>query len=137
MNRMKGIALIFGALLSMLHSWSATSQQVAVTAATQNRVTVRIPPRPLREALRMFADQTHLQVIYRSEQIDAGVMSTDVSGTYSADEALARLLGALQLHAVRINARTLAIRKSSMERTHSKIDLVRAASPQVDQPDHE
>jgi hypothetical protein len=114
--------------LSLLYSSIAATQQVAVTPATQGWVTVHIAPQPLRDALRVFADQTQLQVVYRSEQIDPTVTCAAVEGTYRAEEALARLLGTSDLRAVRINARTLAIRGVS-NHSHHKSGVVSASSP--------
>src|SRR6185437_117617 len=109
-------------------------QQNAVTPATQTRVTVHIAPQPLREALRVFAEQTHLQVVYRSEQIAPGAISVAVTGTYPAEEALARLLSSSDLRAVRINARTLAVYVASADRARRKSESIKATQ---NQPDHE
>jgi hypothetical protein len=121
------------AVLWMLASDIAAPQQSSTapatqTATTQNWVTVHIAPQPLREALRVFADQTQLQVVYRSEQINPTVVCAAVVGTYPAEEALARLLGTSDLRAVRINARTLAVHVAS---NHSgrKGGVVSASSP--------
>lgn len=105
----KRTARAIGVILWMLGDGIAVSQQAAVKTATQTRVTVHIPPQPLRDALRVFAEQTQLQVVYRSEQIDPTALSAAVEGTYPAEQALALLLGTSALRAVRINARTLAI----------------------------
>jgi hypothetical protein len=125
----KGRALrCAAAILSMLASAIAAPQQSSVTPATQNWVTVHIAPQPLREALRVFADQTQLQVVYRSEQINPTVICAAVVGTYPAEEALARLLGTSDLRAVRINARTLAIHVAS-NRSTRKGGVASASSP--------
>ena len=128
MSRTKRVAWAVGVVMPLLGAGFAASQQSAVTGVTQSRVTVHIPPQPLREALRVFAEQTQLQVVYRSEQIDAGAISTAVAGTYPAEEALARLLGSSDLRAVRINARTLAIHVASADGAHRKGEVVRAST---------
>jgi hypothetical protein len=137
MNGKKKVARTVGVILALLGSGIAAQQPSAVIPATQQSVTIHIPPQPLRKALRMFAEQTQLQVVYRSEQIDAARVSTAVEGTYSAEEALALLLGSSDLRAVRINSRTLAIHVASADRPHRKGDVVRASSRQPDQADHE
>jgi hypothetical protein len=123
-------------ILSLLHSSIAATQQTAVTPATQGWVTVHIAPQPLRDALRVFADQTQLQVVYRSEQIDPTVTCAAVVGTYRAEEALARLLGKSDLRAVRINARTLAIHGVS-NHSRRRSDVISASSPTAHPTDPE
>src|SRR5579864_5369193 len=88
MNGRKKLARTVGVVLALLGSAFAAQQPNAVIPATQQSVTIHIPPQPLRKALRRFAEQTQLQVIYRSEQIDAAGVWTAVEGTYSAEEAL-------------------------------------------------
>jgi hypothetical protein len=137
---MKGLKSAVGAIaviLSLLYSSiAATQQTAAATPATQGWVTVHIAPQPLRDALRVFADQTQLQVVYRSEQIDPTVTCAAVVGTYRAEEALARLLGKSDLRAVRINARTLAIHGVS-NHSRRRSDVVSASSPTPDPTDPE
>jgi hypothetical protein len=120
----------------LLYNGIAISQNTTSPPPPGPPVTVHILPQPLREALRMFADQTQLQVVYRSEQIDPKVICAAVIGTYPAEEALARLLGSSNLRAVRINARTLAIHVAS-DRSRRKGDVVRASSPRSEPTDHE
>ena len=89
---------------------SAQQAETADVSVAIPAVTVHIPAQPLGEALRVFAEQTHLQLVYRAEQINSKISSTAVEGTFPAEEALARLLGGSHLRALRINARTLAVR---------------------------
>jgi len=121
MKKAKKIAVSIGIALC-LGAQFAASQQNRGVSVTQTWVMVHIPPQPLREALRKFAEQTHLQVVYRSEQIDATAISDAVSGTYPAEEALALLLGSSS--DLRINARTLAVHVASADHTPQGVVLM-------------
>jgi hypothetical protein len=136
MNYPRRVGLAASLLGLLFYSGIAVSQNMTSPLPPGKPVTVHILPQPLREALRVFADQTQLQVVYRSEQIDPTILCAAVIGTYPAEEALARLLGTSDLRAVRINARTLAIHVAS-NRSHRKGDVVRASSPRSEPTDPE
>ncbi len=55
-----------------------------------------IEPQPLAQALKAFAEQSGLQVVYYSELAD-GEESPEVSGTMTADQAMAQLLASTDL----------------------------------------
>jgi TonB-dependent siderophore receptor len=60
-------------------------------AAVAESVTLNIPAQPLKNALRSFAEATHLQLVYNSELV-AGRASPKLSGSYTPAAALQQLL---------------------------------------------
>jgi iron complex outermembrane receptor protein len=71
-----------------------------------------IPAEPLGDALSQLAQQTGLQVMIASKLAD-GVQSRELNGTYSADEALKKLLANTGLQFRFVNPRTVAINPAS------------------------
>jgi len=94
----------------------AASQQDGQTRsrAATGPIHLRIPRQPLPAALSSFAEQTGFQVVYRTEEVSATVTSPAVSGTYTLEAALARLLADSGLEFYRINDRTIGIRTTSL-----------------------
>ena len=67
-----------------------------------------IPAEPLGDALSDLAEQTGLQVLIVSKLVE-GVQSRELKGTFSADEALQKLLANTGLQFTFVNPRTVAI----------------------------
>jgi iron complex outermembrane receptor protein len=72
-------------------------------------VMLNIQPLPLGDALNEFARQTGLQVVLFAD-VGAGITTPGVSGNYTADDALAKLLAGTGLTYEYINERTIAVR---------------------------
>jgi iron complex outermembrane receptor protein len=81
-----------------------------------------IPAEPIGDALSQLAQQTGLQVITPSKLIE-GIVSTEISGTFSTDEALRKLLANTGLQFRFVNPHTVAISSGP------------AAAPQPQGPD--
>lgn len=80
-----------------------------------------IPPQPLSSALMSFSDQSGLQLTV-SQQLVESLSTAGVSGSYSADEALRRLLAGSGLSYTAIDEGTVAI-------SRPKPDAMPAATP--------
>jgi iron complex outermembrane recepter protein len=101
---MRNHSVSWGLLSVVLVSPGVAQQSAPVAALYQ----FSIPAEPLGDALSQLAQQAGLQVMIASKLAD-GVQSREVNGTYSADEALKRLLANTGLQFAFVNARTVAI----------------------------
>jgi iron complex outermembrane receptor protein len=82
----------------------------AAGAAEPGRVMLSIEAQPIRDALRALSEQTGLQILFRSEGVNAaGLTAPRVSGELSAREALDRLLAESGLKYEFVNERTVRI----------------------------
>lgn len=91
-------------------TYAATSDPLLNGAATGMLVTLHIAPQPLPEALSAFAEQTGLQLVYHVEDINSHQIVPAVSGQYTPEAALTRILDTCGLSYHYVNARTVAIR---------------------------
>ena len=100
------IALLAAGLATAAPAVMAQSSSAAPAAAQH----FDIPDQPLDDALRAYMRQSGVQVVYPST-LAKGVISQPVSGTLSADEALARLLrgSGLSVRRVSVDAVTLEV----------------------------
>lgn len=99
-------ALAMGATLS----GPAQAQQSPAAAGTAR--SFQIDAAPLADALARFADQAGVTVLYEPATV-AGLQSPGLSGSYSADQALARLLAGTPLLASRQSANTYVLRRAN------------------------
>lgn len=76
-----------------VESAATVSQQALLAQAPGTTTEFQIPPQPLDSALTAFADQAGLQLLFSAPDL-AELQSAGLSGRYSADVALARLLDA-------------------------------------------
>src|SRR5688572_147877 len=104
-----------GAGMKITHrsrAWVATlallSWQNFAAADAEQHYQLDVPPQRLTMALKEFAQQTKLQVIYYTD-IAQGIASPGASGSLSAHDALNRLLSGTGLEFVFVNERTVAI----------------------------
>ncbi|MEJ1964640.1 MAG: TonB-dependent receptor [Gammaproteobacteria bacterium] len=95
----------------------AWTSHAAADLGAQYRLNV--PAQSVFEALKTFAAQTNLQVVYFSE-VGEGAASAGAVGTLRADEALKQLLGGTGLTFQFLNERTVAIRKAGGVRGEEK-----------------
>jgi iron complex outermembrane recepter protein len=103
-------AILSRTLAALLVCSTAHAEESNAPAGSQIRVALNIHAQPLREALRVFGEQTGLQVLFRSEDLLAeGVTIAPVSGDLSADEALERMLARTGLKHEFINAKTVRV----------------------------
>lgn len=73
---------------------------------------VELEPQPLSDALKSFADQTGLQIMFFSELTD-GVQTATLVGDYTADAALDTLLDSSGLTYEYINERAITVRATN------------------------
>jgi iron complex outermembrane receptor protein len=92
-------------LLSVVLACPAVAQQAAPAVSVYH---FSIPAEPLGDALSQLAQQTGLQVMIASKLTD-GVKSHELNGTFSAEEALQKLLANTGLQFQFVNPRTVAI----------------------------
>jgi len=72
-----------------------------------------IPSQSLAMALSSLAEQTGVQLVYRTEEVSTAMVCPSVRGVYTPEAALNRLLAGSGLKFYRINERTLGIRSAS------------------------
>jgi outer membrane receptor protein involved in Fe transport len=101
-------ATVLGLTGTALASTLAAQERRADTARAAPAV-LRIAAKPMSDALADFAQQTGLQIIVSSAAA-SGQRAPAVSGTYTPDAALQKILGASGLRYEFINDRTVAIR---------------------------
>lgn len=89
---------------------------VGVAYAADARHDYVIPAGKLDTALNALATQAHIQVLYAPELV-SGKSSAALSGNYSVDEALARLLKGTGLRGQSVNENTWAIRTAQVPTT--------------------
>lgn len=101
-------AAVITALLAM-GAGAAYPQAAAAQSAVQ---TYRIPAGDLDSALRRYATQARVQLIYTAESV-RGKRSPGLSGEHTSAEALQRLLAGSGLQAETINDKTIALKPSA------------------------
>lgn len=102
-------AATMSALLMMGQGMALPEAAMAQESATQ---AYQIPAGDLDSALRQYATQNKLQLVYPAELVE-GKRSAGLSGSYTPTEALRRLLEGSGLQAQPINARTIGLRPST------------------------
>lgn len=110
----------------------AAARGAPAQTQAQAQAVIDIKPQPLRDALRVFGEQTGLQILYRSEGLALdGKTTAGVSGTLTTRAALEQLLSASGLEYEFINERTVRIsaavtnpQSASFEEASIKIEEV-------------
>lgn len=85
-------------------------------SAQNEAITFNIPPQDLSSALKAFADQTNLQVLYASE-LTQGLSTNGVTGAYTPQEALRLLLQDTGLHSSFTDPKTVTVQKPALRTT--------------------
>jgi hypothetical protein len=96
----------------LLGSQIAASQQMPRVEGSTAAIQFRIPAQPMDRALKEFASQSKLQLIYATDDIVAGTVAHEVSGLYLPEAALAQLLASSCLGYKFVNTHTVAIAMS-------------------------
>ena len=86
----------------------AAAQQIS-RADGLTPIQFRIPAQPMDRALKEFASQSKLQLIYATDDIVDGTVAHEVSGLYLPEAALAQLLADSCLGYKFVNTHTVAI----------------------------
>ena len=98
------------------------AQDASPAAAPQVRL--HIDSQPLPQALTALATQTGVQLVYHPEDISAGVISPQVSGSYTPDKALSKILDSSGLSFYHVNSNTIAIRLARADKPAPRESLV-------------
>ena len=94
--------------------WLVATACCSTALAEEETTSTDIAPQPLNVALREFADQSGLQVVYRTE-LAAGIDTNGTDSPRSDDEALDQLLASTGLEHRFVNDRTVAIQTMAKE----------------------
>src|SRR3569833_2701585 len=109
----------------------------ALALAAALTYTFHIDGQPLNQALRVFSDQSGLQIVYHTELLPE-IATRRVDGIYDAQTALNRLLRGTGLVARQVNTRTFAIAAQEAQRDEDSEILptraVRVADQRADTP---
>jgi outer membrane receptor protein involved in Fe transport len=100
-----------------------------------DEIAFRIDAQPIEGALREFASQANLQLVYETAEVSPNIRSSHVAGAFTAEAALSRLLAHTNLDYKFINDRTVSIRSAdsaSQARAHLGIESApRDAHPRL------
>ncbi len=101
--------------LALMAAARLVSAEDSRSPATSQTVAFHIERQPLDRALKTFADQAGLQLLFHVEgvSIPKGLQSPPLSGAFTPDEALQRLLASSGLRYQFVNPRTVTIRLAS------------------------
>src|ERR1700732_1477317 len=77
-----------------------------------DEVAFRIDAQPIEGALREFASQANLQLVYETAEVSPNIQSSHVAGAFTPEAALSRLLAHTNLDYKFINDRTVSIRSA-------------------------
>jgi outer membrane receptor protein involved in Fe transport len=78
-----------------------------------DEVAFRIDAQPIEGALREFASQANLQLVYETAEVSPNIQSSHVIGAFTPEAALSRLLAHTNLDYKFINDRTVSIRSAA------------------------
>src|SRR5579872_1424332 len=78
----------------------------------KGEVAFRINAQPIAGALKEFASQAHLQLIYETTEVGSSIRSPIVAGEFTPEDALIRILAHTNLDYKIINNRTISIRSA-------------------------
>ncbi len=120
---------MIASLLAVASAGSALAQtQTNPTSADQTRQEFKIAAQPLSQALREYAQQSGDQVVFYSD-IGKGREAPALTGSYTRQEALQRLLENTGLKYRRVNAKTIAISTDAPARPEASIQRTSMAAP--------
>jgi iron complex outermembrane recepter protein len=105
------LQFIFALTLGVVNQTDAAAPDPLLSAAAEGTlVTLHIDRQSLPDALSAFAAQTGLQLVYHVEDINSQQIAPAVSGEYTPEAALTKILDTSGLSYHYVNARTVAIR---------------------------
>jgi iron complex outermembrane recepter protein len=101
-------------LLSVVFLWAqaVAAQQLAHAQSSTTPVQFRIAAQPMDRALKEFASQARLQLIFATDDIASGTLAQAVSGLYSPEAALMQMLAKSCLTYKFVNTNTVSIESS-------------------------
>lgn len=89
------------------------SSPAGSAAAIPQPVVFRIEAQPMRRALKEFASQSHLQLVYETADLDAVPLSPSIVGAYTPQAVLDRLLANTTLNYAFVNTKTISIKSAA------------------------
>lgn len=102
---MKFASICVGAIALALMAAGARAQ-----GTEGQRVSFNIQPQPFIQALKVFGEQSNLQLLLSSSDISAaGMVSPEIKGELTPEQALTKLLAQTDLRYLFVNPRTVAI----------------------------
>ena len=96
--------------------------------AQTDTVTINIPPQELSSALKAFADQTNLQVLYASD-LAGGLTTKGAVGTVTPQEAVRQLLEGTGLQYTFTDAKTITLQTAAPLAPTSQAERLGSAEP--------
>ena len=89
-----------------------------------DKVAFRIDAQPIDGALKEFASQANLQLVYETTEVSPNIRSEHVAGAFTPEAALSRLLAHTNLDYKFINDRTVSIRSAdSAPRSRRQVEM--------------
>jgi exoribonuclease R len=98
-------------LLSVLFLWAqaVAAQHLEQAQSSATPVQFRIAAQPMDRALKEFASQAKLQLIFATDDITSGTLAHAVSGLYAPEAALMQMLANSCLSYKFVNTNTVSI----------------------------
>jgi len=106
------LGFVYSGILSAT-SCLATAQQESTSLRTQ-LVTFDIPAQSVGDALAQFAEQSGLQVVFYTDYVQ-GMRAPEITGRYSPDAAIAKILAGTALHADFVDSHTVIVSSSEAD----------------------
>jgi iron complex outermembrane recepter protein len=131
---MTNLRRLVGVTCTVAMTW-ALAGAVAVAAQTPpatpdaadrrpDEVAFRIDAQPIEGALREFASQANLQLVYETAEVSPNIRSSHVAGAFTPEAALSRLLAHTNLAYKFINDRTVSIRSADgVPRSRGQVEM--------------
>ena len=95
--------------LIVLYVGDIASQHASSYAVPGAPMSFRIAPQPVDRALKAFALQAHLQLIFVTDEVLPSTSANEVIGVYAPEVALAKLLANACVRYRFVNANTVAV----------------------------
>jgi outer membrane receptor protein involved in Fe transport len=102
--------LLIACAAAVVGGTALAAQTPAMAGNLSGTVLFRIDAQSANEALKQFASQANVQLVYESRDIDPAIHTPSLAGSFTPEEALTRLLAHTNLEYRFINTRTVSIR---------------------------
>lgn len=109
MNRTLVLRSAVAGLLCLTANPGWGAQTLSPDTSSLTRLSFQIEPLPVGEALKLFAAQSGIQLVYETQSIDPQIRSSGLVGTFTPEAALSHLLAHTNLAYKFVNARTVSI----------------------------
>ena len=105
------VAMLLYSMQPCLSAAQPSTEPAAHGAATPAHLD--IPSQSLATALSSLAEQSGVQLVYRTEEVSSSLVCPPIKWVYTPESALNRLLAGSGLKFYRINERTIGIRSAA------------------------